>query len=58
MTVMKYLKDCPSKIANCFLPFSVYELDLNGLSETNVWRFDSEIFGLGQPMQIEWRVMK
>ena len=29
------------------LPFSVYELDLNDLSETNVWRYDSEIFGFG-----------
>ena len=47
MTVMEYLEDCPAETANCFLPFSVYELDLNDLSEMNVWRYDSEIFGFG-----------
>ena len=47
MTVMEYLEDCPAETVNCFLPFSVHELDLNDLSETNVWRYDSEIFGFG-----------
>ena len=47
MAVMEYLDDCPAEAANCFLLFSVYRLDLNDLSETNVWRYDSEIFGFG-----------
>ena len=47
MTVSEYLESCPADTVNCFLPFSVYELDLNDLSETNVWHYDSEIFGFG-----------
>ena len=58
MTLMNYLEDCPSETCNSFLPFSVCELDLHDLSETNVWEFDSEKFGLSQPMEIEWSVIK
>ena len=38
--------------------FSVCELDLNDLREINVWQFDNEKFGLGQPMEIEYSIMK
>ena len=47
MTIMEYVEGCPADLVNCFLPFSVHELDLNDLSEKNVWRFDSAIFGFG-----------
>ena len=47
MTVSEYLESCPADTVNCFLPFSVYELDVNDLSQTNVWHYDSEIFGFG-----------
>ena len=47
MTIMEYVEGCPADSVNCFLPFSVHELDLKDLSEKNVWRFDSAIFGFG-----------
>ena len=58
MTLMNYLEDCPSETSNYFLSFSVCELDLNDLREINVWQFDNEKFGLGQPMEIEYSIMK
>ena len=47
MTFMEYAEGCPADSVNCFLPFSVYELDLGDLTEKNSWGFDSEIFGMG-----------
>jgi len=47
MTIMDYIEGCPADTVNCFLPFSVHELNLDDLSETSVLRFDSEIFGFG-----------
>ena len=47
MTVTEYLEGCPADAVNCFLPFSVYELDLEDLSETNAWNFHSDTFGFG-----------
>ena len=47
MTVEEYLESCPPDSVNCFLPFSVHELDLIDLREKNTWKFDSEIFGFG-----------
>ena len=47
MTIMEYIEGCPADTVNCFLPFSVHELNLDDLSETSVLRFDSEIFGFG-----------
>lgn len=47
MTFTEYAEGCPADSVNCFLPFSVYELDLNDLTEKNAWSFNSEIFGMG-----------
>ena len=47
VSVMEFLEACPADLINCFVPFSVYELDLEDLSEKNAWSFDSEIFGFG-----------
>ena len=47
MTFMEYAEGCPADSVNCFLPFSIYELDLDDLTEKNAWSFDSEIFGFG-----------
>ncbi len=47
MTIMEYVEGCPPDATNCFLPFSVYELDPDDLSEKNSWRFDSAVFGFG-----------
>jgi hypothetical protein len=47
MTIKEYIEGCPADTVNCFLPFSVHELNLDDLSETSVLRFDSEIFGFG-----------
>ena len=47
MTFTEYAEGCPADSVNCFLPFSVYELDLNDLTEKKAWSFNSEIFGMG-----------
>lgn len=47
MSIMEYIEGCPPDATNCFLPFSVHELDPEDLSEKNVWRFDSTVFGFG-----------
>ena len=47
MTFTEYAEGCPADSVNCFLPFSVYELDLNDLTVKNAWSFNSEIFGMG-----------
>ena len=47
MTIMEYVDGCPADATNCFLPFSVHELDPDDLSEKNAWRFDSAVFGFG-----------
>ena len=35
MTIMEYVEGCPADSINCFLPFSIYELALEDLSERN-----------------------
>jgi hypothetical protein len=47
MTIMEYLDGCPAEMTNCFLPFSVHELDFQDLREKNSWRFNSSVFGFG-----------
>ena len=47
MTLMEIVEECTAESINCFVPFSVYELALEDLTERNAWSFDSEVFGLG-----------
>ncbi len=46
MTLTEFFDKCGDTI-NCFLPFSVYELDFEDLKEKNMWNFDSSAFGFG-----------
>ena len=46
MSLTEFFDKCGDTI-NCFLPFSVYELDFEDLKEKNMWNFDSSAFGFG-----------
>ena len=46
MTLTEFFDKCGDTI-NCFLPFSVYELDFENLKEKNMWNLDSSAFGFG-----------
>ena len=46
MTLTEFFDKCGETI-NCFLPFSVYELDFENLKEKNTWNLNSSAFGFG-----------
>ena len=45
MSIDEYVTNCGGDTVNCFLPFTIYELDMATLAEKNVWQFDSKAFG-------------
>ena len=45
MTITEYLESCPADATNCFLPFSIHELDTGDLQEKRVWTLGSDTFG-------------